>query len=176
MSLPLLGLLSLCLCFPGSQEVQLPGNQLEPAAELQHQECEFDQLEVDFRLDAHRGFWADSALPEPMRRSLNGQWQLAWDDHVDSELDHEDKTSTIKFTDVDGVVSGQFVGLVAGTERDAIISGGFEGEGSTRIFVFQQREAGYVCSYQAIDNGGEITGVWHDTRNRSGDFRLLKYQ
>ena len=140
------------------------------------QECESSTLEIDEHVDILRGTWADSAWHEPPKRSLDGQWQLTWDDHVDSQLDREDKTCTIKFADVDGVLTGQFLGLVAGTERDAVITGKLEGDGATRVLTFQQRESGYVCSYQAIDDGGEINGVWHDTRNRSGDFRLLKLQ
>jgi hypothetical protein len=115
--------------------------------------------------------WLDAGHGPP-RRSCSGQWQLTWDDRIDSRLDEEQKSCTIEFMEIDGSLTGRFVGPVAGSERDAIIGGRIDGEGPCRIFCFEQRENGYVCSYQAIDNGGEITGVWHDTKNRSGDFSL----
>lgn len=109
-----------------------------------------------------------------LSRSLGGSWQLSWNDDVKDETFQ--KSCDIKFDDVDGTLTGSFVGPVAGRKRDAIISGHLEGSGTTRILTFQQRESGYICSYQGIENGGEISGVWHDTENRSGSFRLLKYQ
>ena len=109
-------------------------------------------------------------------RSLSGTWQLSWDDDVDSKMANHDKNCSIEFSDVDGELTGRFIGLVAGTERDAVITGRFLGTGNQRILSFRQIEPGYVCSYQAIDQGGEIRGVWHDTRGASGDFSLLKYQ
>lgn len=108
-------------------------------------------------------------------RSFDGSFQLSWNDDISDEESYP-KTCDIKLTDVDSTLNGSFVGPVEGRERDAIITGRLEGTGQTRILTFQQRESGYVCSYQGIDDGGEITGVWHDTQNRSGRFRLLKYQ
>ena len=113
---------------------------------------------------------------EPFRRTLVGKFELAWDDSVDPTLDEPPKTCVIEFNEIDGKLNGNFIGPVAGTNRNAIISGRLEGEGTSRILTFQQREEDYICSYQAIDNGGAIVGVWHDTKNRSGSFRLLKYQ
>lgn len=114
--------------------------------------------------------------PVLSQRDLTGEWQLAWDDTVNAELDNEDKICTVKFREFDRSISGEFIGPVAGTERNAIIIGRISGGGTKRILSLEQRESGYVCSYQAIDSGGEIRGVWHDTRGGSGDFRLLKHQ
>ena len=116
---------------------------------------------------------ADIKMPT---RSLNGSWQLAWDDTVNTDLDNEDKTCNVQFHEIDQNLTGEFVGPVAGTARNAIISGTIEGVGDQRLLSFQQRENGYVCSYQATLTEGPILGVWHDTRSRSGTFRLLKNQ
>lgn len=111
---------------------------------------------------------------DPWQRDYSGSWQLSWNDDLTS--DEFNKTCVIKWEDINGVVQGDFVGEVAGRERQAIISGRHEGFEQTRILTFQQREKGYVCSYQATDRGGAIQGVWHDTQNRSGRFQMLKYQ
>lgn len=162
--------LMVCIC------VQLVVFQHDGLSETRSQEMDSIEITSDF-LTGHD--FADSRLVTghgPILLPLSGQWQLTWDDTVDGELDPEEKNCTVDFKEVDGSLSGRFVGPVAGSERDAIITGKIHGAGSGRIVNFQQRESGYVCSFQAIDAGGEIVGVWHDTRNRSGDFRLLRHQ
>lgn len=112
---------------------------------------------------------------QPLRQ-LTGKFRLEWNDEIGDIPEQFPHVCSIEFKEINSEISGDFIGPVAGRERDAIISGRLEGFGPSRVLVFQQREEGYVCSYQAIDNGGEILGVWHDTQNRSGRFRLLKYQ
>lgn len=105
---------------------------------------------------------------------LKGTWQLSWNDDLnDGEFQ---KSCVVEFQDKDDVLNGKFIGPVAGRERDAILSGRLEGGGATRILTFQQREDGYICSYQGTISNDGITGVWHDTQNRSGKFQMLKYQ
>ena len=156
------------------QWIELPGNQIEVTVSEQVdsevQQVSPEHATVDF---------SDSVRPSfhvPSKSRLNGPWRLEWDDEVGGTTTDYPHQCTIVFSDIDGTVSGRFSGPVAGRERTAIISGKLEGEGQHPVLVFQQREHGYVCSYQAIDQGGAILGVWHDTKNRSGDFRLLKHQ
>jgi hypothetical protein len=112
--------------------------------------------------------------------SLNGSWQLSWDDEVGSELTGEIKTCELRLRAVDGHLSGNFVGLVAGTERDAIITGTLTELPGGGVLHLEQRESGYLCSYQiGWPAGGHLTqavGVWHDTKGRSGNFSVLKQQ
>ena len=141
-----------------------------------------DEIQLSEQLKAAARDSQPVDLPEmgrggfPQRRELDGKWQLAWDDVVDDRLDGEDKVCAIELREIGGVITGQFIGDVAGRPRDGFLSGRLEGTGPSRLLTFQQREEGYVCSYQAFDAGGEIRGVWHDTQNRSGTFRLLRFQ
>ncbi len=151
-----------------------PGNTQSPDDRPVTTDEEFPPGVIPAELEMNA--WADSVWHGPFHRQMSGRWQLTWDDSVNGQLDREDKSCTLKLKEIDGKVTGEFQGPVAGSIRDAIITGRFEGSGTTRIIHFAQREPGYVCSYQAIDSGGEIIGVWHDTHNRSGEFRLLKYQ
>lgn len=120
-------------------------------------------------------------LPEQDAKfSLNGAWQLSWDDTVGQALVGNIKACDIRFRVIDGTVTGEFVGPVAGTERNAIIDGQIVEHGDGYLLTFQQRESGYVCSYQICwPNSRSFTealGVWHDTRGRSGNFSFLRYQ
>ncbi|WP_425397940.1 hypothetical protein [Aeoliella sp.] len=135
--------------------------------------------------------FADSRFVEPVRGSfrpaapeegfsLNGMWQLSWDDTVGRELTGEVKNCNIRFRVIDGKVEGQFDGRVAGTLRDAIIDGQLVEHADGNLLTFQQREQGYVCSYQigwpASSSLTEVVGVWHDSKGRSGNFSFLAYQ
>ncbi len=155
-----LGLLVLAAIPVATQTGEQLDEQLKAAAR--------DSQPVDLR-DTRRAAF-------PQRRPLDGEWQLAWDDVVDDRLDSEDKACAIELREIGGVITGQFIGDVAGRPRDGFLSGRLEGNGPSRLLTLQQREQGYVCSYQAFDAGGEIRGVWHDTQNRSGTFRLLRLQ
>ena len=112
---------------------------------------------------------------------VSGQWQLSWDDEIAGELTGELKQCDVMFRSIDGKLGGQFVGPVAGRERDAIIQGEVHETGSGQLLIFTQREAGYLCSYQvfwsntSVDRSAEV-GVWHDSEGRSGNFNLMKYQ
>ncbi len=128
-----------------------------------------DEPNMDYL--AHVDFVGQVDIPS---KGLTGTWQLSWNDDFKEEDCH--KSCVVKFQDKDSIFSGNFEGPVAGRERDAIITGRLEGTGQTRVLTFQQREEGYICSYQGTYSGGEITGTWHDTQNRSGRFRMLKYQ
>ena len=118
----------------------------------------------------------DSVWYGSNRSRLNGKWQLAWSDEIDEVPVEYPHVCNIEFKEINGMINGEFIGPVAGRERDAIISGSLQGSGQVKVLMFQQRERGYICAYQAIEKGGEILGVWHDTQNRSGRFRLLKHQ
>ena len=114
------------------------------------------------------------SVPHPNR--LTGKWQLQWNDQIECDPTEFPHTCSMELEEVDGVVNGKFIGPVAGRQRDAILTGNLDGDDNCRVLVFQQREEGYLCSYQAIDRGGAIIGVWHDTQNRSGTFKMLRYQ
>ncbi len=157
----------LSLVFPVSS--QDPGTDIKPP------ENQVGLNEVDETQFFEPCFRGASRLEIPAR-SLDGNWELTWDDTVDRELDNEDKSCNLKIKEIGHWLTGDFIGPVAGVERNAIITGTIEGSGNQRVLSFQQRENGYLCSYQATLTDGPIVGVWHDTQNRSGTFRLLKYQ
>lgn len=112
--------------------------------------------------------------------AIDGSWQLSWDDSIGTELTGEIKSCDIRFSEIDGRVSGKFMGPVAGTERNAAIDGELVKRGDQYVLIFLQRESDYVCSYQMCWNryGGiaESVGVWCDSKGRNGNFSLLKYQ
>jgi hypothetical protein len=121
------------------------------------------------------------AVGESLTPAFAGQWQLTWDDQIGQELTGDTKTCDIMFRVVDGTVDGRFVGPVANSERDEIIDGRLHNSASGRLLTFAQREAGYVCSYQifwsnSAEDLSKVVGVWHDTKGRSGNFTLRKYQ
>lgn len=108
---------------------------------------------------------------------MNGQYRLTWDDKVDGRVEPNDKLARIKIHVVGEEVFGEFVGPIAGQNRKATIVGRVEGGADpTNLFTFRQREPGYTCSYQMTLGTGSFVGVWHDTKGRSGDFLLMKYQ
>ncbi|MEM6798435.1 MAG: hypothetical protein AAF589_02885 [Planctomycetota bacterium] len=137
--------------------------------------------EISLEGDIARGYtrWlADSAtLPQAQVETVTGRWQLQWDDDVGQELVDDVKTCELSLKAIDNVVTGEFVGPVAGSERQAILEGHIHGDDAGSLFTFTQREAGYVCSYQIFWSNAdldrsEVVGVWHDTRGRSGNFTL----
>ena len=81
-------------------------------------------IPAHLEVDPHR--WADSMWHGPVPSLMNGKWQLTWDDKVDGRLDREDKLCTVELKEIDGQITGEFDGPVAGTMRDAIITGRFE--------------------------------------------------
>lgn len=145
--------------------------------------AQFDELpstgdELPLGVEQVRGSFPPPAEGESF--SLNGLWQLSWDDTVGQELTGDIKTCDIRFRVIDGTVAGQFDGRVAGTLRDAIIDGQLVEHQDGYLLTFQQRESGYICSYQicwpASSSMTEVVGVWHDTKGRSGNFSFLAYQ
>lgn len=114
---------------------------------------------------------------------ISGKWGLSWDDGLDGEkkLVGEVKSCAIDFKSIDGKIAGTFDGPVAGRERNAIIEGHLFCQPAGQLLVFNQRENGYVCTYQIFlsSTGEDFTqniGTWQDTQDRSGNFSLLKYQ
>jgi hypothetical protein len=100
-------------------------------------------------------------------------WEMSWDDAVDASLSLRSKGARLTLTVVRGRVNGAFIGEVAGTTRDAIFTGEAIGSGSTSLVLLQQHEPDYACAYQLQAQGdGRLSGVWHDTRGRSGDVVL----
>lgn len=110
--------------------------------------------------------------------SRDGKYKIYWDDKVDGKTHStEEKSCDIKIRVVGEEVFGEFVGPIAGQNRKASITGRLEsGEDSVKLFTFRQREEGYTCSYQLVLGTGSFVGTWYDTKGRSGDFLLLKYQ
>lgn len=112
--------------------------------------------------------------------SLEGTWQLRWNDELGAAKVEGDKVCNLRLrADGDRLV-GEFVGPVAGTQRDAEFTGMLHRGGEHCLLTLEQREAGYVCCYQLswpADKGfADAVSVWHDTRGGRGSFAILKYQ
>ncbi|TWT36893.1 hypothetical protein KOR34_18380 [Posidoniimonas corsicana] len=113
--------------------------------------------------------------------NYSGQWRLDWDDVVDGSLAAEPKSCTVRLKCVAGELSGDFIGPVAGRERDAVIRGEVSHSVEGSLLTFKQVEEGYACCYLVFlsattADASAQTGVWHDTRGGAGEFRLLKHQ
>lgn len=109
---------------------------------------------------------------------ISGIWQLEWDDAIDGKLDADLKKCNIEFSMTDSRFEGHFMGAVAGTFRDAKITGKVIDQ-KVPLLQFVQREADYSCAYQIYWNPGPDRlprGVWHDSNGASGEFTLLKNQ
>ena len=107
---------------------------------------------------------------------IDGEYRLQWDDAIDGQIDSVDKVCLVRIQVRGQRVTGEFIGPVAGENRKAKIEGRVEGSRGTSLFTFRQVERGYTCGYQMTLGTGSFLGVWHDTKGRSGDFILLKYQ
>ena len=109
---------------------------------------------------------------------FSGIWQLEWDDSIDGKLDASLKKCNIEFSMAGSSLDGHFIGPVAGTVRDAKITGKIIAR-NTPLIQFVQREADYSCAYQIFWNPGPNQlprGVWHDSNGASGEFTLLRTQ
>lgn len=93
-------------------------------------------------------------------------WTLTWDDSVDATLDSQEKRCEVVLDSIDGAVTGRFQGPVLGTERDCVFTGELADGGS--LLILQQREPGYLCSYQLGATAGGWSGTWRDSRGRAG--------
>ena len=165
--------LAVCFSIPLNQETEpeLEVTVRETSHVAGSQPAEIELPQAIRSTELVDGVWYGANRP-----GLNGKWQLSWNDDIGEAPEEYPHVCSIEFREINGVIDGEFVGPVAGRDRQAIISGSLQGNGQIKVLTFQQREQGYVCSYQAIEKGGEILGVWHDTQDRSGRFRLLKYQ
>jgi hypothetical protein len=104
-----------------------------------------------------------------------GSWELVWDDVVDHELSAEPKTTGVQLSVRGDRVRGAFRGPVLGELRDAHFTGEVIHAEGTPVVLLQQHEPDYRCLYQLQQQtSGELFGVWHDTRGRSGDVRLAR--
>ncbi|QDU56242.1 hypothetical protein [Aeoliella mucimassa] len=119
-------------------------------------------------------------VPVATEYTLDGGWQLSWDDQVGQELSGEVKTCEIRLRHVGSKVTGRFSGRVAGTMRNAILEGELIHQSGGYVFLLQQHEPDYVCTYQICwtESQGitDKVGVWTDTKGRSGNFSVLKLQ
>ena len=103
--------------------------------------------------------------------NLGGKCKLEWNDEIGSN--EFPKSCDIELKLLNEKLTGKFVGPVLGSRRNSMFTGSIEGKGQNRLLLIQQHEQDYVCAYQAYWTGGAVTGTWHDTRNRSGSFRLV---
>ncbi|MEM9801425.1 MAG: hypothetical protein AAGA20_13950, partial [Planctomycetota bacterium] len=105
------------------------------------------------------------------------RYRLWWDDSLDGDLERPCKQCIVELQRVDRTLTGRFVGTVLGEARTATFTG--ESVGSTSppgrgdLWILQQREPGYVCSYQlSPSRHGAWNGTWRDSRGRTGTARL----
>ncbi len=122
-----------------------------------------------------------TTLAAPASPTLSGHWQLRWDDEIGDTLVGEVKQCTVRLREIDGQLAGEFVGPVAGHQRNAILSGDVFRQAGGTLLSLRQRETGYACSYQVHWQATELdralaVGVWHDSEGRNGNFSLLKLQ
>ena len=104
-----------------------------------------------------------------------GAWELAWDDVVDGALPDDPKATGLRLDVARDRVRGAFDGPVFGEERDAHFTGQVIHADGSPVVLLQQHEPGYRCVYQLQRQpDGELRGVWHDTRARSGDVVLRR--
>ncbi|MDF1798770.1 MAG: hypothetical protein P1V81_06310 [Planctomycetota bacterium] len=104
-----------------------------------------------------------------------GTWELAWDDAVDGELSASPKVTDVQLAVRRDRVRGVFAGPVFGEVRDARFTGEVVHADGSPLVLLQQHEPGYRCVYQLQRLAtGELRGVWHDTRARSGDVVLRR--
>ena len=119
---------------------------------------------------------ATDSVPPPDLATLpfESRWTLTWDDVVDDSASGPEKVCTVQLEAAEGVLAGRFVGPVAGTVRQAVITGSLLPPAPESLLTLRQCEPGYTCLYQArrLPNG-TFLGVWHDTRGGSGDFTLV---
>ena len=99
-------------------------------------------------------------------------WTLTWDDSLDDTIEDVGKRCSLTLEAVDSVVTGRFDGPVLGTQRRATFTGELS-EGGT-LLLLQQREPGYVCSYQLTSAGAGWLGTWRDSRGASGTAKLAR--
>ena len=97
-------------------------------------------------------------------------WILSWDDTVDATLDGAGKRCEVALDSIDAAVTGRFHGPVLGVERECVFTGELAAGGG--LLILQQREPGYVCSYQLGRAGLGWSGTWRDNRGRAGTAAL----
>lgn len=100
-------------------------------------------------------------------------WSLEWDDSLDGELEAVGKRCRLHLDVIDGTVTGRFEGPVMGSVRTATFTGELIGAGAGNLLLLQQREPGYVCSYQLSRTDAERWhGTWRDSRGGTGTVML----
>ncbi|MEM1448799.1 MAG: hypothetical protein AAF726_06210 [Planctomycetota bacterium] len=102
---------------------------------------------------------------------------LQWDDSLDGDLQRPFKQCVVQIQRIDGALTGRFVGNVLGEARTATFTGeaiGSDAEGgAATLWMLQQREPGYVCSYQLSPSVHDSwDGTWRDSKGRTGTVRL----
>lgn len=130
----------------GQERIALPGNCIEPVA-------------------------------TPAAAPTTRTYLLQWDDSLDGDLERPFKQCVVEIERIDRTLSGHFVGNVLGTVRTATFTGEAVGHESTpgdgALWMLQQREPGYVCSYQLSASPHESwDGTWRDSKGRTGSVRL----
>lgn len=110
---------------------------------------------------------------ERIVESPRGAFLLQWDDTVDEQLPEGSKSCWVELERVDAVVTGRFLGPVLGESRRATFTGEVAGDEAGGLMMLQQREAGYVCSYQlTFDGRRSWRGTWRDSKGRAGTVTL----
>ena len=100
-------------------------------------------------------------------------WTMFWDDAIDGEVAHRDKSCEIDLRIHNGAVAGAFVGTVMGDERDAAFSGEVIELSGSKLLTMRQDEPGYSVIYAGhLDAQGRVHGTWYDSRGNSGDFAM----
>lgn len=125
-----------------------------------------DRAQDTVALDTRQPCNCAPAGPAAPKQTPEAHWTLTWDDTVNETLDRTDKRCQIALSTVDSTVTGRFRGPVMGKERRAVFTGEVAQGGA--LLILQQREAGYVCSYQFTAAHKGWKGTWRDSRGRSG--------
>lgn len=109
------------------------------------------------------------------------RYLLQWDDSLDGDLERPFKQCVVEIQRIDRALTGRFVGNVLGSARMATFTGeavgGGEASAQCDLWMLQQREPGYVCSYQLSPSVLDSwDGTWRDSEGRTGSARLWPAQ
>lgn len=113
------------------------------------------------------------AQPKRAPTAAKQTYLLQWDDSLDGDLNRPFKQCVVEIQRIDKTLSGRFIGDVLGEPRTATFTGEAAGTGQDSLWILQQREPGYLCSYQLSSSRlGAWDGTWRDSRGRTGSVRL----
>ena len=81
--------------------------------------------------------------------AIPSDWILAWDDAIDDDVPPGAKQCVVELSFANGRVAGRFIGTVAGSERDAVLTGEIVSDSAATLLQLRQDEPGYTCAYLA---------------------------